>query len=180
MVLQPMLCHLAFEITLYCWSGPENNLWFSIHSPGWAVSCYIREGRAPKCWPVPSLPHRLLLLLKGKNDSGSGFSQIFDPEPGPKDKRTILPETTPEYRSGPTSHIWKKTGCEIRYFLSLKQKTGYAGCLNLRYYVIFLCEQNFIGQQIFHASPWTRNCLNLYTHETHQPNLTNIQVVLKF
>jgi len=93
MVLQPLLCHLAFEITLYCWSGPENNLWFSIHSPGWAVSCYLREGRAPKCWPVPSLPHRLLLLLKGKNDSGSGFSQIFDPDPGPREKRTILPET---------------------------------------------------------------------------------------
>jgi len=26
--------------------------------------------------------------------------------------------------------------------------------------------------------PWTRNCPNLYTHETHQPNLTYIQVVL--
>ena len=43
-----------------------------------------------------------------------------------------------------------------------------------------LCELNFIGQQIFNISPWTRNCPNLYTHETHQPNLTYIQVVLKF
>jgi len=27
-------------------SGPENNLWFSINSPGQAVSCYLRAGRA--------------------------------------------------------------------------------------------------------------------------------------
>jgi len=42
----------------------------------------------------------------------------------------------------------------------------------------FLCELNFIGQQIFNVPSWTRNCPNLYTHETHQPNLTYIQVVL--
>ena len=28
--------------------GPENNLWFSINSPGRAVSCYLRAGRAEK------------------------------------------------------------------------------------------------------------------------------------
>jgi len=47
-------------------------------------------------------------------------------------------------------------------------------CCMLRHYLNFLCELNFIGQQIFHVSPWTRNWTNLYTHETHQPNLTYI------
>jgi len=28
--------------------GPENNLWFSINSPGRVVSCYLRAGRAAK------------------------------------------------------------------------------------------------------------------------------------
>jgi len=28
--------------------GPENNLWFSINSPGQAVSCYLRAGWAAK------------------------------------------------------------------------------------------------------------------------------------
>jgi len=53
-------------------------------------------------------------------------------------------------------------------------------CWLLRHYLNFLCEPNFIGQQIFNVSPWTWNCPNLYTHETHQPNLTYIQVVLNF
>jgi len=35
-----------------------------------------------------------------------------------------------------------------------------------------------MGQHIFNVSPWTRNCPNLYTHETHRPNLTYIQVIL--
>jgi len=46
MVLQPLPCYLAFEVTLYY--GPENNLWFSINSPGRAVSCYIRASWAAK------------------------------------------------------------------------------------------------------------------------------------
>jgi len=48
----------------------------------------------------------------------------------------------------------------------------------LRHNPNFLCELNFIGQQSFNVSPWTRNCPKLYTHETHQPNLIYIQVVL--
>ena len=40
----------------------------------------------------------------------------------------------------------------------------------LRHYLNFLCELNFIGQQIFNVWPWTRNCPNLCTYETHQPN----------
>ena len=43
----------------------------------------------PKKWP-----HRLLLLLKWKSDSGSGFSKILTPDP--KEKFTILPESTPD------------------------------------------------------------------------------------
>jgi len=38
-------------------------------------------------------------------------------------------------------------------------------------YLKFLCELIFIGQQIYNVSRWTRNCPNLYTHETYQPNL---------
>jgi len=41
---------LAFEVTLYYgpWAGPENNLWFSINSLGWAVYCYLWAGQAAK------------------------------------------------------------------------------------------------------------------------------------
>jgi len=41
-------------------------------------------------------PHRLLLLLKLKSYSGSGFSQIFDSGSGSKKKRRILPDSTPD------------------------------------------------------------------------------------
>jgi len=71
-----------------------------------------------------------------------------------------------------------KTECQIRYFLSFETENWI--CWLLRHYLNFLCELNFIGQQIFNVSPSTRNCPNLHTHETHQPNLTYIQVVLKF
>jgi len=43
--------------------------------------------------------------------------------------------------------------------------------------VVEVCELNFIGRHIFNVSPWTRNCPNLYAHETHQPKLIYIQVV---
>ena len=82
-------------------------------------------------------------------------------------------------RCSPTQfYIWQKTGCGIWYFLSFQ--TENCKCWLLRLYLNFLCELNFMGQHIFDVSPWTRNCPNLYTHETHQPNLTYIQVVLKF
>jgi len=72
-------------------------------------------------------------------------------------------------------YIWQKTGCGIRYFLSFETENWM--CWLLRYYLNFLCELNFVGQQIFKVSSRTRNCPHLYTHETHQPNLTYIQVV---
>jgi len=74
-------------------------------------------------------------------------------------------------------YIWQKTGCGIRYFLSFE--TENRKCSLLRHY-LNLCELNFTGQHIVNVSPWTRNCPNLYTHETQQPNHTYIQVVLKF
>jgi len=52
------------------------------------------------------LPHRLMLLPKWKSDSGSVpvSSQFLTlgPDPGPKEKRRILPESTPALR------IWCK------------------------------------------------------------------------
>jgi len=51
MVLQPLPCYLAFEVMLYyglVQAGNINNLWFSINSPGRAVCCYLRAGRAAK------------------------------------------------------------------------------------------------------------------------------------
>ena len=75
-------------------------------------------------------------------------------------------------------YIWQKTGCGTRYFLSFETENWI--CWLLRHYLNFLCELNFIGQHIFNVSPWTRNCPNLYIHETHRPNLAYIQVVLKF
>jgi len=41
---------LVFEVTLYYGprAGPENNVWFSINSPGRAVSYYLWAGRAAK------------------------------------------------------------------------------------------------------------------------------------
>jgi len=44
-----------FRLRYITGHGPENNLWLSINSPGRAVPCYLRAGRAAKCWPVPSL-----------------------------------------------------------------------------------------------------------------------------
>ena len=80
-------------------------------------------------------------------------------------------------RLSPTQfYMWQKTGYGIRYFLSFETENW--KCWLLRHYLNFLCELNFIGQQIFNVSPWTTNCPNLYTHETHQPNLTYIQIVL--
>jgi len=75
-------------------------------------------------------------------------------------------------------YICPKTGCRIRYFLSFETENW--TCWLLRHYLNFLFELNFIGQQIFNVSPSTRNCPNLGTHETHQPNLAYIHVVLKF
>jgi len=50
-------------------------------------------------------PHRLLLLLlKMKNDSGFGFSQIFDYGAGRSEKRRILPESTLTLRI--RDHFW--------------------------------------------------------------------------
>ena len=49
-------------------------------------------------------PSRLLLLPKWKSDSGSGFSQILTPDPGPKEKCRILPQSSPAIRI--RSHLW--------------------------------------------------------------------------
>ena len=56
----------------------------------------------PKKWP-----HRLLLLPKRKIDSGPGpvFHKFFTPDPGPKEKPRILPESTPVIRIW--SHLWR-------------------------------------------------------------------------
>jgi len=60
----------------------------------------------PKKWP-----HRLLLLPNCKSDSGSRFSQILTPDPGPKEKHRILPKSTSAIRirshlcSG--VHVWR-------------------------------------------------------------------------
>jgi len=74
-------------------------------------------------------------------------------------------------RCSPTQFYiyWQKTGCEIRYFLSFETENW--KCWLLRQYLHLFFEVNFIGQHIFNISSWTRNCPNLYTHETHQPNL---------
>jgi len=55
-------------------------------------------------------------------------------------------------------YIWQKTGYGLRYFLSFETENWI--CWLLRHYLNFLCELSFIGQQIFYASPWTRNCPN--------------------
>ena len=49
----------------------------------------------PKKWL-----HRLLLLPRWKSDSGSGsgFHQFLSPDPDPKGKRRVLPESTPVQR----------------------------------------------------------------------------------
>jgi len=54
-------------------------------------------------WPMFLLkkwPHRLLLLPKLKSDSGAGpvFPKFSTPDPGPKGKFRILPESTPVLR----------------------------------------------------------------------------------
>jgi len=42
-----------------------------------------------------------------------------------------------------------------------------------------LFELNFVGQQIFNVHH-EQEIVQIFTHATHQPNLTYIQVVLKF
>jgi len=58
-------------------------------------------------------PHKFLLLPKWKSDSGSesGFSQILTPDPDPKEKRRILPESTPVIRI--RSHLWHRLNDEF-------------------------------------------------------------------
>jgi len=48
-------------------------------------------------------------------------------------------------------YIWQKTGCGMWYFLSFETENWI--CWLLRHYLNFLCELNFIGQQIFNLSP---------------------------
>ena len=67
-------------------------------------------------------------------------------------------------------YIRQETGFGIPYFLSFDTENW--KCWLLRHYLNLLCKLNFIGQHIFNVSPWTRISPNLYTHETHQPNLT--------
>jgi len=73
-------------------------------------------------------PHRLLLLPKLKSDSGSGFdfSQIFDSptRSGPKEKRRILPESTPELLI--RCHLWSELHIHCKSLLA--RVYDHAGC----------------------------------------------------
>jgi len=73
-----------------------------------------------KIWQSAHLWHRLLLLQKSKSDAGSAsdFSQFLSlgPNPGSKEKRRILPESTAVLRIH--GHFWyiKSSDKQIRYF----------------------------------------------------------------
>jgi len=56
-------------------------------------------------------PHKLLLLPKLKSDFGSGLSKILTPawDPGPKEKRRILPQSTLAHRiHGHLCHAYQR------------------------------------------------------------------------
>ena len=67
---------------------------------------------------------------------------------------------TSAFKCSPTQfYIWQKTGCGIRYFLSFETENW--KCWLLRHYINFLCELNFIGQQIYHRE---QDIVQIFTH----------------